>query len=179
VDAFIVHYQFEAIHPFRDGNGRVGRLLLSATIAERCHLSAAWLHMSAYFDSHKDEYIDRLLRVSTDADWEGWISFCLRGVVEQAKDTEQRCERLLRLNHDYRQRLVEVGGNIRLSSIIDGLFEIPILQVGPLTRKYNITYPTARADVDRLLRTGIVREVEASSRKTYYCPDIFDIIYES
>jgi Fic family protein len=90
VNAFIAHYQFEAIHPFQDGNGRVGRLLLAIVIKEWCALSDPWLYMSAFFDENRDEYIDRLFRISTEGDWEGWIEFCLRGVVFQARDTENR-----------------------------------------------------------------------------------------
>ena len=97
VRAFLVHYQFETIHPFRDGNGRVGRLLLSWTIAEWCQLSSQWLYMSAFFEKRKKEYMDRLFNVSTRGDWEGWIRFCLEGVVAQSVDAEKRCDRLLKL----------------------------------------------------------------------------------
>lgn len=178
VDAFIVHYQFEAIHPFRDGNGRVGRLLLSAMIAERCHLSAAWLHMSAYFDNHKDEYIDRLFRCSTRADWEGWIQFCLTGVIEQAVDTEERCDRLLGLRQNYVQRIAQDGGSARLLNILDRLFHTPVLQIPPIARYFDVTYATARADIDRLARLDIVVPLENIRQKTFFCPAIFDIIYQ-
>lgn len=73
VEAFLVHYQFEAIHPFMDGNGRVGRLLLSILIEEWCGLSNQWLYMSAYFDANRDEYIDRLFRISSHGEWGEWI----------------------------------------------------------------------------------------------------------
>ena len=85
VEAFMVHYQFEAIHPFGDGNGRVGRLLLALTIAEWCGLSNQWLYMSAYFERNKDLYNNLMLRVSTHGNWESWIEFCLKGVVEEAR----------------------------------------------------------------------------------------------
>ncbi len=179
VDAFLVHYQFEAIHPFRDGNGRVGRLLLSAMITERCQLSNAWLHMSAFFDDNKQEYIDRLFRVSTHADWSGWIEFCLHGVIAQSYDTEARCERLLQLNQEYKKRLSDLGGALRLAVIVDQLFGIPILRVANLARQHHVTYPTAKADIDRLIRAGIVTELSGAKRKTYVCTDILDIIYES
>ncbi len=178
VDAFVVHYQFEAIHPFRDGNGRVGRLLLSAMIAERCRLSAAWLHMSAYFDRHKDAYMDALLRISTHADWEGWISFCLHGVIEQAHDTERRCEQLLQLRRTYEDRIAEKGGSVRLSNMIDRLFETPIMQIPPLAARYGITYATARSDIARLEQAGIVERVPNLRQKTYYCPEILKTIFE-
>src|SRR5262249_31247785 len=102
VESFIVHYQFEAIHPFRDGNGRVGRLLLAIAIAEWCKLSNQWLYMSAYFDRNKDRYLELLLRVSSHGDWESWIEFCLIGVEEEARDTQLRCDRLLSLHRRYR-----------------------------------------------------------------------------
>jgi len=177
VDAFLVHYQFEAIHPFRDGNGRVGRLLLSIMITDRCGLSAPWLHMSAYFDDHRQEYIDRLLRVSTHADWDGWIEFCLRGVIAQAADTESRCEQLLVLNQDYKQRLAAIGGSLRLSAIVDRLFAVPVIRTAGLGSQFNITYPTAKADIEKLVRAGIVTEIAGSRTKTYVCSDILDIIY--
>jgi len=81
VDCFLVHYQFETIHPFIDGNGRVGRLLLAIMLQQRCGLSKPWLYLSDYFERHRDEYVERLFNVSAKADWNGWIEFCLRGAV--------------------------------------------------------------------------------------------------
>ena len=121
VEAFLVHYQFEAIHPFMDGNGRVGRLLLAILIQEWCGLSEQWLYMSPYFDANRDRYIDHLFSVSTHGTWEAWIEFCLRGVAVQAQDTQRRCERLLDLHKDFHERLREVGGSVRLSAIVDDL----------------------------------------------------------
>lgn len=177
VDAFVVHYQFEAIHPFMDGNGRVGRLLLSILIAEWCGLANQWLYMSAFYDRNKDEYIDRLFRVSSCGDWEGWIEFCLRGVVEQARDTEQRCDRLLALNRDFHERLRHGRGSVRLSAIVDGLFVSPVAIVTRVAQAHNVTYPTARSDLAKLERLGILRRVEGVERISYYCPEILDITY--
>ena len=84
VRAFLVHYQFEAIHPFCDGNGRVGGFF-SIMIPEWCGLSSQWLYMSAFFEKHKKDYMDLLLGVSTHGAWELWITFCLEGVISQAE----------------------------------------------------------------------------------------------
>jgi Fic family protein len=171
VEAFIVHYQFEAIHPFQDGNGRVGRLLLAILIAEWCGLSNQWLYMSAYFDEHKDEYIDHLLRVSTKGKWEEWIEFCLRGVIVQAQDTLRRCESLLALHREFHQRLQEVGGSVRLSAIVDDLFKSPVAMVSSVARNYEVTYPTARADLKKLEIANIVEQLQIP-RIAYYSPKI-------
>jgi Fic family protein len=109
VRAFLAHYQFEAIHPFCDGNGRVGRLLLSIMIAQWCELSSQWLYMSAFFEHHKKDYMDLLLGVSTHGAWEPWVQFCLEGVVSQAKDTERRCDKLLHLHRDFHGSLKGVS----------------------------------------------------------------------
>lgn len=178
VDAFLVHYQFEAIHPFRDGNGRVGRLLLSAMIAERCGMSAPWLHMSSYFDANRDEYIDRLFNVSAQADWQSWIEFCLKGVIYQAKDTEARCRRLLALRQEFQSRVLSLKGSYRLGDIVDSLFQNPVLQIPYIRSKYTTTYPTAKADVEKLVKVGILVEPEARRRRTFYSPQIMQIIYE-
>lgn len=180
VEAFLVHYQFEAIHPFADGNGRVGRLLLAITIQEWCGLSGQWLYMSAYFDSHRDEYIDRLLRVSTVADWEGWIEFCLQGVVEQALDTQQRCARLLALRETYKQRLNSVKAPARLGLLVEGLFIQPVATANTVMQRYRVSHPTARADLETLVELGILKAVALKQRrqKGYFCPDILRITYE-
>lgn len=180
VEAFLVHYQFEAIHPFADGNGRVGRLLLAITTQDWCSLSGQWLYMSAYFDTHKDEYIERLFRISTDAEWEDWIEFCLKGVVEQSIDTQRRCSLLLELRESYKQRLLETKASARLSQLVEELFTTPVATATDVIKKYQVSHPTARASLDALVKLGIVKEVQLKQRrqKGYYCKDIFNITYE-
>lgn len=176
VQAFLAHYQFETIHPFDDGNGRVGRLLLALTIAEWCQLSNQWLYMSAFFERSKKEYMDLLLRVSTHGDWERWIRFCLKGVISQARDTERRCEKLINLHRDFHQRLT--GGTVRLATIVDGLFETPAITVLAAKRALNVTYPTARADLRKLEGLGILQLLEGMPRISYYCAPIYEVMYE-
>ena len=177
VRAFLAHYQFETIHPFGDGNGRVGRLLLSLTIAEWCKLSGQWLYMSAYFEKNKDEYMDRMKSVSTHGNWEGWIEFCLKGVVDQANDAQKRCDKLLSLHKDFHQRLMK-RGTLRIARIVEGLFESPIVSVSNLKNKFNVSYATAKSDLKKLEAIGIVSELHRMKTATYYSPEIFRATYE-
>lgn len=176
VRAFLAHYQFETIHPFRDGNGRVGRLLLSLTIAEWCGLSSQWLYMSAFFEKRKREYMDLLLSVSTRGAWEAWIRFCLEGVVSQSIDTEKRCDKLLALHRDFHDRLK--GGSVRLARLVDSLFTSPVITVNQCKTMFAVTYPTARSDLRKLEALGIVQPLETMDLITYYCAPIYKITYE-
>ena len=177
VRAFVAHYQFEAIHPFMDGNGRVGRLLLAVTIAEWCGLANQWLYMSDYFDRNKDTYIDRLFAVSARGDWVAWIAFCLRGVVEQARDTLRRYERLIELNRDFHDRVNALGVSARYSRIIDELFLSPVMRVTRARDLTGVTYPTARSDLRTLERIGILTQMRGQARITYVCLPIVEIVY--
>ena len=177
VEAFLVHYQFEAIHPFADGNGRVGRLLLALIIEEWCDLSEQWLYMSDFFDRNRDEYIDRLYGVSSEGDWKGWISFCLNGVIEQSRDTQLRCEYLVDLHCDFHDRVKDSGGSIRLSQIVDDLFTVPVVVPAKLKDKLDVSYPTARSDVDKLEELGILSELEDTKNITYYSPQVLSVIH--
>jgi Fic family protein len=175
VKAFLTHYQFEAVHPFRDGNGRVGRLLLSLAIAEWCDLSSQWLYMSPFFEKRRKEYMDLLFNVSAQGSWEPWIRFCLEGVVTQSVDTEKRCDKLLKLQTEFRSRIK--GGSVRLSQLLDGLFSRPVITVTQYRNRFGVTYPTARLDLKKLEQAGIVQPLEGMNTITYYCDPIYSITY--
>lgn len=172
IEAFLVHYQFEAIQPFRDGNGRVGRLLLAMLILEWSGLSNHWLYMSAYFDANHDRYVDGLLRVSTHGDWAGWVDFCLRGVIDQASDTERRCEKLLEASRSFEDKVTKSGGSARLQGIIDDLLVLPAARIAQVAKKYSVRYPTARSDLEKLVDLGILTEVPNVKPRTFYAQDI-------
>lgn len=179
LSCFMVHYQFEAIHPFLDGNGRVGRLLLALMICEACGLSRPWLYLSAYFDRYKDEYINHLFNISAKGDWESWFAYCLRGTLGQASDAIRRLDSLLDLKNKYQQSIVNGGGSsIRLTRTIEKLFEFPLITAPNLAQDHNITYPTAKADIDFLVRVGILAEMETDRRpKAYVAREVVKIAY--
>lgn len=177
VKAFLMHYQFEAIRPFRDGNGRVGRLLLAIMICQGCGLSRPWLYLSAYFQRHKNRYMDSLYRISTEGAWEPWIEFCLRGTIEQAHDAVSRCRGLLAARRDYHRQIQAKGGSLRLAAIVDRLCDFPVIQISTMARDLEVTYPTARADIDKLLAMGILIEMSGSRPKTFLAERIVQISY--
>ena len=174
VRSYLVHYQFEAIHPFWDGNGRVGRSLLSLTIFTWNDLFLPWLYMSAYFERYKDEYIDKMFRVSTHGDWETWIEFCLRGTVEQARDAIRRCYELDQLREHMYQRL---GQFPRMHPIVDGLFFSPIFTASEVAKWGSTSLPTARQDIKRMMDSGLVTHLEGERPRKYFVPLIFKIAY--
>ena len=178
VDCFLIHYQFETIHPFRDGNGRVGRLLLAIMLKELCGLSKPWIYMSEYFENHRDEYSQRLFDVSASADWEGWTEFCLAGITLQARATVQRCDRLQKTKETFMKKLAAVGGAVRLNQIVEDIFHSPFVRIADLPKKLGVSYPTAKGDVERLVEAGILRELKNVFPKTYYAPEVFSVAYE-
>jgi Fic family protein len=178
ITCFMAHYQFETIHPFYDGNGRVGRLILSLMLYQRCKLGKPWLYMSAFFDRYKDEYIDLLFQVSTTGNWQDWVKFCLRGVIEQSRDAVNRFDQLLHLRNQYMELLNHAGGHIRLNRLIEHLFESPAITIRQFSDMCNIQYNTARADIEKLVSNGILSESTLSSRpKIYFASEILEIAY--
>jgi Fic family protein len=176
VRAYIVHYQFEAVHPFGDGNGRIGRVILSLMIAHWCQLSRPWLYMSAFFERFKDEYVDNLFRVSTEGAWDKWIEFCLNGTIQQATEAARRCEKLRKLKDEMVER-IRVDGSARTEQIVQMLFSNPIVRVSSLKRKLRVTYPTAQSDVDRLVKAQILQPLENIRPKAYFSNEIMSTAY--
>ena len=129
VRAGLIHYQFEAIHPFLDGNGRVGRLLVILLLVEWGLISRPLLSLSAFFEAQRQEYYERLLAVSQRGEWENWYLFFLKGISSQSLDAIARIERLGRLRAAYQERLRAERAAERLLRVLDVLFERPILNI--------------------------------------------------
>lgn len=176
IRCFVAHYQFEAIHPFSDGNGRVGRVLLSLMIYRWCDLTLPWLYMSQYFERYKKEYIDNMFNVSANGQWAEWIEFCLRGVIEQSKKAAALCDDLRQLRHEMHGRVEHSRGG-RIHPIIEGLFDSPYVRIVDLAEKFDVRYMTARADVSYLVSKGILTELPDMKIKTFYSPEIFRRAY--
>jgi len=173
----LVHYQFEVIHPFLDGNGRIGRLLLSLLLVEWKLLPLPLLYLSAYFYRHRQDYYDLLLRVGERGDWRDWVLFFVHGVTDQARDAVVRAKRLQDLQTAWHERLMQTRASVLLLRLADGLFVSPIITIPEAKRLLNVTYPSAQRSVEKLLTAGILRPVgDASYGKTYLAGEILDII---
>lgn len=179
VRSFFAHYQFEAIHPFVDGNGRVGRALLSLCVFQWTGLSKPWLYMSPYFERYKDEYIDLLFAVSTHGAWNEWLEFCLRGVIDQCKDAITRCDALLSLRDNFHERLNRFSraAGPRTHPLVMRLFSTPIVTVSDVVRSFGVTYPTAKSDIAKLVELGILQELTGRRPKAFFAGEIIDIAF--
>jgi Fic family protein len=171
VRAGLIHYQFEAIHPFLDGNGRIGRLLMILLLHEWKLLPRPLLYLSAYFESHRPEYYDRLLAVSQRGDWEGWLRFFLEAVSTEAEDASARGAQLQTLREQYQSLLRGERAAGRLLRALDVVFEHPVLSVRQMEAALEVPFLTAQRYVEKLERLGILREVTGRPRNRRYRAD--------
>ena len=137
VKCALLHYQFETLHPFLDGNGRLGRLLIIFYLVSEQLLPAPLLYLSSYFEVHKSEYYDRLQGVREKGEMEAWLHFFLSAVVAQATDALQRAEQLIDLRESYRERLR--GQRSRAHEIVDLVLENPFVNTAQVARHLTVT----------------------------------------
>jgi Fic family protein len=167
----MIHYQFEAIHPFLDGNGRVGRLLIALLLSEWKLLPQPLLNLSVYIESYRQEYYDRLLAVSQKGEWEAWLIFFLRGVSQQACSGLTRMERLQNLRTVY-QPLINADRNpVRFAAVIDYIFSRPILTAKQAAADLDIPFKTALNYLEKLQQAGVIRETTGYARNRIYRSD--------
>lgn len=164
----MVHYQFEAIHPFRDGNGRIGRLLITLLLCTKGVLDKPLLYFSAYFERNRQQYYDCLLQVSTHGQWTEWILFFLQGVIEQSKDAFERARQLMDLQQEY-HKIVHITKRSALQiRLVDLLIERPVITTVFVMKHFNVSYPTAKNNIAKLVEAGILREVTGAKRYRIY-----------
>lgn len=157
VDAALGHYQFETIHPFEDGNGRVGRLLIPLHLMTGDVLERPILYLSAFFEEHRTEYMDHLLRVSTRGAWIDWILFFLEAVRSQADDSLQRIRRFLDLRDRYTALIRERSRSHAALAALDAVMIEVALTASDLVAATNISAPTARKVLDEFEALGILQ----------------------
>jgi Fic family protein len=173
----LIHYQFETIHPFLDGNGRIGRLLIALLLVRWDLLTLPLLYLSAYFERHRRTYYDLLQSVSERGSWSDWIVFFLRGVTEQARDAVTRAKGLQDLQGAWRERLQEERAPGWYLGLIDKLFEQPVLSSGDVQEHFDVTHPTAMSALRRFEEMGILREMTGRQRSRVYAAEaVFDLL---
>jgi Fic family protein len=178
VQLALMHYQFEAIHPFMDGNGRVGRLLVTLMLCERGGLSQPLLYLSAYLERHDQAYKDHLLAVSQRGAWEDWIAFFARGVAEQAADAVRRAWQLLDLRQRYRERMQQASQSSGVLRLVDELFAAPFVTMPGVARLLEVTHRAAKLNVEKLIDASILKEVEPprKTKRVYFAPEILAML---
>ena len=168
VHAALAHAQFEAIHPFLDGNGRVGRLLITLLLVERDILPSPLLYLSAYFEATRESYYAHLLAVTEQGAWENWLIYFLRGVRSQADDALARIEHIDALFESWLEDLSPVLSG-RMEEVLGLFVESPFWTVGEIGKRLGVAYTTARRAVDRLEDAGIVSLAGDAKRNRVYC----------
>lgn len=177
VMAALAHYQFEAIHPFMDGNGRVGRLLINLMFHARGALTKPMLYLSAYLEAHDEEYRDHLLSISQRGTWAEWIDFFARGVEEQSRDASLRAHQLLKLQSQYREQLQRTSQSTAVLQLIDHLFRSPYVTIRLTQRVLDVTPRAAKQNIEKLVNAKILETMPKIGRQLFYrAPEILRIL---
>jgi len=163
VQLAIAHAEFEAIHPFLDGNGRLGRLMVPLFLHSKGLLSRPNFYLSEYLEAHRDEYYDRLLAISSENDWTGWVAFFLRAVTEQAESNIRKADEILRLHTKLRDWIVDETHSQYAVRALDWMFVQPIFQPPSFIQDVQIPGATARRIVRLLRENGMLRELQPAS----------------
>jgi Fic family protein len=169
VKAALVHVQFETIHPFLDGNGRLGRLLITLLLCAEGVLQEPLLYLSLYFKQHRETYYDLLQRVRTEGDWESWLHFFLTGVHETANQAVHTSRRILELFQNDQQRIETLGRSLATTLRVFKLLQsMPLISIPRASQETTISVPTITAALARLEELGIVREITSKRRDKLY-----------
>jgi Fic family protein len=166
IDCALVHAQFETIHPFLDGNGRVGRLLITFLLVQRGVLRRPLLYLSLFLKRRRAEYYDRLTATREAGDWEGWVTFFLRGVAETAEEATRTATAIVALQDDHRRRVQSLGpAALRL---LDALYDRPMLNVKVAANVVGVSFPTASNLVGRFAEMGLLEELTGKRRNRQF-----------
>lgn len=169
VKAALIHVQFETIHPFLDGNGRLGRLLITLLLCAQDILQEPLLYLSLYIKQNREVYYDLLQRVRTEGDWESWISFFLTGVCETATQAAQTSRSILHLFRDDQKKIESLGRSAGTTlQVFKKLQLMPLTNITRLAQEADITIPTVTASLGRLQELGIVHEITSKRRHRLY-----------
>lgn len=173
------HYQFEAIHPFNDGNGRLGRLIVALSLCKASAMARPLVYVSGYIERHRREYYDRLLAVTMEGDWEGWVRYFCRAIGSQARDGIDRVRKLQSIRDRYTQEATNKRSSVLLSKLIDHLFVAQVVSVSDVCQAIGVTAPTAQKYVDSLKRIGALHEITGGNYgRLYAAREILDIVQE-
>ena len=172
IKAALAHVQFETIHPFSDGNGRLGRLLITLLLCSEMALREPMLYLSLYFKANRDEYYSRLQSVRKTGDWEGWLEFFLRGVLDTAHQAVGAAESILKLFNEDRRRIDSFGRHASsMLRVHEVLQSKPLISVPGIAAKVGLSSQTVNTAINQLEKMGIVREITGKSRYRLYIYD--------
>ncbi|ETZ07340.1 hypothetical protein P618_200404 [Holospora obtusa F1] len=174
----LCHYQFEAIHPFLDGNGRVGRLLITLLLIEQKMLPSPLLYLSAFFEATRDEYYRQLYNVSRDGTWRDWLIYFLNGVAVQSEDVLSRAERINELLQAWKIMVASTGSSVAVD-IVERLAVNPYVTINKIAQDLGVAYSTAQRGIQKLEIANIIQKTADNKRDKVYCANaILQILEE-
>lgn len=176
----LAHAQFETIHPFLDGNGRVGRLLITFLLCERSALKRPLLYLSYYFKQNRSEYYELLQNVRDRGDWERWLKFFLRGIAAVANEAATTARRIVAMREEHRDQIIEIAGRTTPDALRlhEQLFRYPIVSASSVQILLGNTFPAANGLLKRLESMGILREVTGRSRRKAYLYEAYFRLFD-
>jgi Fic family protein len=164
----LAHAQFETIHPFLDGNGRVGRLLITFLLCHEKVLQRPVLYLSHYLKAHRGTYYDRLMAIRYEGDWEGWLRFFLTGVATVAREAEQTARRIVELREQLRHATQSADMSVNAIKLLDHLFEQPVINVKAAQELLGVSFPAANGMIGDLQKAGVLTEVTGGRRNRLF-----------
>jgi len=159
----VAHVEFEALHPFNDGNGRIGRLLITLLLWKLGLIHKPHFYVSAFFEDNKHEYIELMRRVSRDDDWTGWVAFFLEGIAKQAESNLNTSKRIMTLYDDMKDAFRDISGSKWHLAAQDGIFEAPIFKNSQLIKRTGMPKHVATRITKLLHESGLLRELRPAS----------------
>lgn len=173
----MAHYQFETLHPFSDGNGRLGRLIIALQLVAAGALTYPVLNISPWLEQRKDEYKDKLLAISQTGDFDPWVAFFCEAIRHQAEEGVSRIEELLEFQTDLRQRLAQSRARGVVNNIAESLLGYPVITISRAAELHNVTYPPASNAIETLVGLGVLRESTGQQYgRVYVCDQIREIL---
>lgn len=170
IQTAIVHAQFELLHPFKDGNGRIGRLLIPLFLYSKQQLSTPMFYLSEYLEQHREEYYQRLSAISQQKNWEGWIHFFLQAIITQATENRERLRQTMQLYDLMKNQVRDLTRSQHSAHMVDALFDRPIFTISDFATRANIPKPTCHKLIKQLAQEGIINVLKqgAGRRSSLY-----------
>jgi Fic family protein len=180
VEIGLAHAQFETIHPFLDGNGRMGRLLITFLLCHHRVLDEPLLYLSIFFKQNRQEYYERLQAIRDKGDWEGWLAFFLEGVATVSTEATSTARKIVELREEVREQIAQHMGRraSRAHQLLDGLFQNPVVNVKDVERMTDLSQPAANALTTALAKMGILKELTGQRRNRLFMFETYLSLFE-